>query len=154
MASQSRGGVWTLFRIGSLFKLRLGGKESNCWIRSARAVYKNALMLLSLCLSVFSLSSLVSLFSPLCLTLFCLSLDLKSSKSSLPHESSHLLSSGELRCLCISREDGGNYAASVGEDKTLRVRSLNAKLLLRLLFNEPHSNIGRRKGRERERDRI
>ncbi|KAL8455329.1 hypothetical protein Emag_000811 [Eimeria magna] len=29
---------------------------------------------------------------------------------------------GELHCLCISRQDDGNYAASVGADKTLRVR--------------------------------
>ncbi|KAL8274179.1 hypothetical protein Esti_001864 [Eimeria stiedai] len=28
---------------------------------------------------------------------------------------------GELHCLCISRQDDGNYAASVGADKTLRV---------------------------------
>ncbi|OEH80025.1 peptidylprolyl isomerase [Cyclospora cayetanensis] len=28
---------------------------------------------------------------------------------------------GELHCLCISREDGGNHAASVGADKTLRI---------------------------------
>lgn len=48
-----------------------------------------------------------------------------------------LRTAGELHCLCISQQDGGNYAASVGADSTLRlfdVRSFDMAALVKLEF--------------------